>query len=184
MKVRPLDQEQYWLSFECNSKNLEIWSRAYSKEEAKSLVELSKLETPRIKLIQIYRIITDIKGEVDLKEIKIEPPKIIKETGISADYWKFYIGKIQAIESGGLPIVAQCFRDFPVQRYAERFPQLEYFVDVVNDLNRQRVQRLDELAESTKQMTDSEKFTRADFISHVSEAHKLIRGYELTDILI
>ena len=103
-------------------------------------------------------------------------PQIAEETGISQDYFNEYNTKTLVLYTGGVDSVADFFRKYPIKKYEERFPSTEFF-NVVNDKNRARVQRLDEIAQMVNTgFIDPTNFTEAEFKSTINEVLKLIRG--------
>jgi transcription initiation factor IIF auxiliary subunit len=105
----------------------------------------------------------------------MELPQIYPITGMSVDYLGEYSSKISIFISGeGLEKVANFFRKFPAKRYEERFPQSKY-PDVINEVNREKVKRLDELSEiANSRFTDASKFSEGDFKKFINEIYKII----------
>jgi len=107
-------------------------------------------------------------------------PQINEETGISADYWNEYFTKrcSFSFESNPCEAVAKQTNIYPIKKYEERFPILK-FEDVITDKNRNRVKRLDELADLVNsKFTDASQFTEDDFKQLINEVFHLIWNKE------
>lgn len=110
----------------------------------------------------------------------IDVPQIVKETGVSADYYNEYWGKTSKFARGGIELVAEGFREYPIKKYEDRYPTPP-FQNVVNETNRVQVLRLDEIAEdANKRMTNPANFTEQDFKLLINEVNRLIRGENVT----
>lgn len=106
-----------------------------------------------------------------------ELPQIIKETWISGDYWNEYWGLEVLLDcKEGVSLVTTSIRETPIKKYGERYPLTEYD-NVINEKNRERISRLDEIAERVNStMTDPATF-RADKLRAVlNEVNMLIYG--------
>lgn len=105
-------------------------------------------------------------------------PQIQEETGVSADYLNEYFPKCIALELRGINKVAELFRESPIRRYRERFPE-DVYDNVVNGKNERRVSRLDEIAEDfNKRMVDPKMFSEKDFKRMINEVVSLVYGEE------
>jgi len=107
-------------------------------------------------------------------------PRLDKQTGVSHDYWNEYSFKVFDLSTFGFAEAKEDFRKYPVKRYGERFPAGEY-EDVVNDRNRARVSRLDDIALSARAIPDNADFTEADFKRIINEVYTLIFDYTFYD---
>lgn len=106
----------------------------------------------------------------------MEVPQINQDTGISADYWNEYFAKrcSFSFEPNSCEAVAEEIRKYPIKKYEERFPVNE-FEEVINDKNRSRIKRLDELANViNSKFTNASNFTENEFKQLINEVFRLI----------
>ena len=102
-------------------------------------------------------------------------PQIVIETGVSADYWNEYHAKVMRLDKG-LRLVAEIFKQEPVNKYEQRFNK-EKYEELITTQNKARVKRLNELADLVNEnFTDTERFTELNFKIVINEVHNLIYG--------
>lgn len=105
-----------------------------------------------------------------------EIPQIVERTGISGDYWNEYWARTLYFGMSDRSALCESFSNSPVKKYCERYPGSRYS-NVVNNGNRDRIARLDELAEiCNREFVTLDGFDESKFKAVINEAHELIYG--------
>lgn len=108
-----------------------------------------------------------------------EVPQVF-ETGVSHDYMNEYAPVAGFFDLGGIPELVKTLKRSPVKKYAERFSP-DVYDQVVNNQNRERVARLDEIAEEVNtRYIDPNNFTEEEFKRTINEVMCLVysEGHE------
>ena len=97
----------------------------------------------------------------------------LEKTGLGANAFNPYQGRIYAHRLGGMQRVIEHSRQYPIKKYEERFPPTDY-LNVVNDKNRQRVTQYDELAERANKKLTLDDCTIEEFVGIVKKATEMV----------
>jgi hypothetical protein len=129
------------------------------------------------------------------EERKKELPQIRPVTGISQDYSSKFLSGLFTFYNefdgvDGLKMLVSTSKEkdpFDIKKYTELFPPSEY-ENVINDKNRESVQRLDELSVKLKgilsklKSLDDNNFEETAFIKTINEMYSLIYGDDINKI--
>ncbi|HLC68190.1 MAG TPA: hypothetical protein VJI12_04925 [archaeon] len=91
------------------------------------------------------------------------------------DYWNEYIGFAMLLRSSGFDKVKRLIRENPVQTYTERFLP-EIYGGLMDDVNKNKIQRLDRVARYVNKGASTAALTESDFKRAVNLAHHIIYG--------
>ena len=94
-------------------------------------------------------------------------PDIVRRTGVSQDYWTEIFQKKALFDLEGPGFVVDHTRTRPVRTYEQRLSPDQY-ADVVNDKNRNRIEKLDNLAKLANRVLS--KPETAHYINNVAKA--------------
>ena len=112
---------------------------------------------------------------------RTEIGQICEATGVSKDYWNEYFHRpIYFIRNFSPEANLQSLQEYPVKRYTERYSDKVYD-NVTTPKNRERIARLDKIADEVNALATPETFSIDTFQDLVCEVHELIddRTFEL-----
>lgn len=101
-------------------------------------------------------------------------PQISEKTGVSCDYANEVSSKILCIELEPETAVEE-IRKYPVRHYEQRFPPSVY-VDVITEKNKERVQKLNEIADAVNALAAGKKPNLETIKTLLYEAMAIIYG--------
>jgi hypothetical protein len=95
---------------------------------------------------------------------------------MSQDFRNEYVGLEGFLDIGEVEMTVEFIKTEPPKTYEERFSPSEY-KDVVNDLNRERVQKVNGIIQILRTFTDPTNFQKAEFKQYCRQMDELI-GFE------
>jgi hypothetical protein len=107
---------------------------------------------------------------------RVHNSQICEATGVSRDYWNEYFHRpIYSMRDFSFEANLRSLQESPVKRYTERYSD-EVYSNVITFKNRERVARLDEIADEVNIIATPETFSIDTFRDLICEVYKLIIG--------